>query len=183
MARAVRALAAANVRYAICGGVALILSGRDRSTRDLDAIVELDRDALVRLKESLREEGFSHHDRADRRELEGVVLYRFWLPIRQTGLSASFDVHQPADPFHHAVVARARTTRLHGQPVCVAIPADLILLKLSANRPVDRADAIDLLFIHKGQIALEALRRQAEELGILDRLEEALSVAESETES
>ncbi|MCE7869919.1 hypothetical protein DYH09_06015 [bacterium CPR1] len=173
--RALTALEGTEAQYALCGGIAMILSGRDRSTRDLDVLVTVDSAQLDRLKEELRAQGFAHHDRADRHQLDDVLLLRFWLPIGTTGLSASLDVQLAQSGFSRQVVANARKESLVGHEIALATPEDLILLKLCAYRPVDRADAIELAQLHRDNLDRDYLLARARELAVADRLSEVLA--------
>jgi hypothetical protein len=152
----------------------MILSGRDRATRDLDVIVTLELEQLSILTEALREQGFSHHDRADRHRLEDVLLLRFWLPIGATGLSASLDVQIAQSEFSRHVVANAHVTEMLGHQIRLATPEDLILLKLCAFRPIDQADARELAELYQDRLNRAYLTEHAELLGISDRLAEVL---------
>lgn len=172
--RALTAIERTGVPYALCGGIAMILSGRDRSTRDLDVLVTADSALLERLKEELRAQGFAHHARADRHQLDDVLLLRFWLPIGETGLSASLDVQVAKSRFSQQVVANARHAGLIGYDVALATPEDLILLKLCAFRPIDRADAIELAQLHRDSLNRDYLLEKARELAVADRLSEVL---------
>lgn len=68
-----------------------------------------------------------------------------FLPVAELDQSLAFDVQLGQTEFHRAVVERAQTTQLGELSVKIASLDDLILLKLLAYRPIDRADAIDLL--------------------------------------
>ncbi len=53
-----------------------------------------------------------------------------------------------------------------------------VLLKVVAARPVDLADAVELLRLHQARVDKEYLRACAERLGVGDALREALKAAE-----
>ncbi|MCA9792683.1 MAG: hypothetical protein KC910_12840, partial [Candidatus Eremiobacteraeota bacterium] len=117
---------------------------QSRSTRDLKVLTVLSEDDMEKFILAARDVGFSHHPRADRHPLDEVTLYRFWLPVRETGLSTSLDLQVGSSEFHLSVIARAASVTLAGVRVKLATREDLILMKLVAFRPIDRADAIDL---------------------------------------
>lgn len=130
----------------------MLLAGRDRNTRDLDVVTCLGPDDLERLKQALRKAGFAHHDRADRHALEGLVLYRFWLPIGDTDMSMPLDLQDGRTEFHLSVLDRAREVDLGDVRLRVAATEDLILLKVLAWRPIDRADAVELIRLWSGEM-------------------------------
>jgi hypothetical protein len=58
-------------------------------------------------------------------------------------------------------------------PLWVVSPEDLLLLKLLADRPRDRADIADLLLV-AGPLDMPYVRAWANRLGLDERLERAL---------
>lgn len=145
------------------------LHGRLRSTRDIDVIVTDAPDDAI--KESIQNRGFAHHPRADRHALDGVNLYRFWLPIEGIDQSMALDVQQGLTEFHRSVLERAEVLELDSLSVRVASVEDLILLKLLAFRPVDGADARELMVLHP-DLDQNYLAGWAARLGIVERLDE-----------
>jgi len=150
----------------------MVLRGRDRNTRDVDLVVVTEPEALETLKTALRHEGFAHHDRVDSHALEGLTLYRFWLPIDQTGLSMALDIQHGRTLLHESVIKRADTLIVRGRKVKVASCEDLLLLKLMAFRPIDRAGSVGLLRATELTVELDYLRHWATQLEIEDRLRE-----------
>jgi len=128
-----------------------------------------------------REEGFSHHERADRHRLDDIVLYRFWLPVRGTDLSTSLDLQVGLSAYHKQVLDRAREVSLSGQSVKVVAPEDLVLTKLSAFRPIDRADVIDVICLNN--LDFDYIRHWAGRLNLDDRLADVVEAARMFTES
>ena len=114
-------------------------------------------------------------DRADRHRLEGVTLYRFWLPVGNTGMSASLDVQEGHTNFHQSVIQRARPLQVGPTPIKIAAPEDMILLKLIASRPIDLADASELVRIVGEELDPSYLWMWAKELSIENALEASLS--------
>lgn len=145
VSRALSSLEESGLNYAVVGGLALLMVGRDRSTRDLDIVVQLAPGQLKLLTETLRNHGFAHHERVDRHRLDQVTLYRFWLPVENLDLSLSLDVQEGHTPLHASLLERARSIPFATHQLRVATSEDLLLTKLLAFRPIDRADAIYLL--------------------------------------
>ncbi len=148
----------------------MLLSGRDRSTRDLDIVVYLEPGQLDLLKSSLRSRGFAHMDRADRHRLDGVNLYRFWLAAGDTGMSVSLDVQEGTTQFHEEVLTRAREASFGSLKLRVATTEDLILLKALAGRPIDLADARELFKMNAGELDLQYIQARGVELGLAEIL-------------
>ena len=75
LGRSVRALEAAQVSYALTGGAALLISGRDRNTRDIDVVARLSGEQIVSLRAACLAEGFLPTQNKDVLRLEGVTIY------------------------------------------------------------------------------------------------------------
>jgi hypothetical protein len=75
------------------------------------------------------------------------------------------------------VVARRVLRRAYGEQFAFATQEDCILLKLLAGRPVDRADAVELLAINAGSVERAYLASSAQRLGVGQALGESLSQA------
>lgn len=168
--RAVAALQSADVEYAFIGGFAALIRGRLRFTQDLDILILCSRDDYGRLVEAFRHQGFAPMDRADRHRLDDVDLLRFWLPVKATEVSVGVDIQVARHESLKYAVRQASQEEYHGLKLRVATREALILLKLSAWRPIDRADAIELASLAPPD--WEFLESCAKELQILEPLRE-----------
>jgi hypothetical protein len=141
--RILRRLVSAGVDFVVIGGIAVILHGYPRLTRDLDIAFAYDDgnlDALGGvlgdLGAELRGVGNDLPFVPDRRALQGIELLTLetdagWL-----------DVHRlPQGVESYATLRRnAERVRLEDFFILVASPDDLIAMKEAAGRPLDRAD-------------------------------------------
>lgn len=174
---AVEALEECQVQYALIGGLGAMLRGRIRNTRDCDVLALLPEERVAVLKEALRCRGFSHLDRGDRHQLDEVILFRFWYPVGESGFSLSLDLQAGGTRFHQTILSRAKPVEFLGLRVRVATREDLILLKLTAWRPVDRADAIDLAQVIGSGLDFDYLDEWSSRLQVGDRWQEVRSQA------
>jgi predicted nucleotidyltransferase len=147
-----RRLTAAGVDFVLIGGVAVMLHGYPRVTRDVDIAFDPDRTnletlghALVELDAHLRGVGedlpfVPDADTLDRVDLLTLDTSAGWL-----------DVHKTVDgaPAYARLRRHAERIKLDGLSVLVASIDDLISMKRAAGRPVDRTDVE----------ALEAIKR------------------------
>lgn len=161
--------------YAVMGGLAARVHGIPRPTYDVDFTIIVPRQRLAALYDELEEAGFTVPEAyrggwVD--EVAGLPLVKFRLFIGDRGIDA--DVFLAETPYQEEVIRRARRERIGGLEVSLATPEDLILLKLMADRPRDRADIADIRFI-QGDLDEAYMRRWADELGFADRLEDVLS--------
>jgi hypothetical protein len=156
------ALNRARVRYLVVGGVAVVLHGYLRTTADLDLIIQLDRDNVLRAIRTLQEckyrprapvsaEDFAEPLMRERWIQEkGLAVFTLWSPAHPT-LEIDLFVSEPFD--FDAVYARALRVPLEKTEATVIAIEDLIALKRGVGRPRDLEDIA----------ALESLTDKGEE--------------------
>jgi hypothetical protein len=143
------ALAAADVRYVVVGGVAVVLHGHARLTADLDLAVDLEPSAARRAIDALtglglrprapvRAEDFADPDlRSSWKRERGMLVFSMVDtadPLRAVDLF----VDEPI-PFEE-LYERSVALDVAGTPVRVASIQDLITLKQRTGRLQDQAD-------------------------------------------
>ena len=148
-----RKLGESKIRYAVAGGVALVLHGVVRLTADLDLIVELSAENLRKFITAINELGYkpkppvSAEDFIDPRnrkawkEEKGMEVFSFYHPKMPINLIDVF-VNEPIgfnEIESEIVIFKARDIEIH-----VISKKHLKVLKRKANRPQDIAD-IDAL--------------------------------------
>lgn len=147
--RVLSALNQGGVRYLVVGGVAVVLHGFLRTTKDLDLVIGLDPDNLQKGLKALGDLGFqpvvpvpleSFANAALRESWirdKNLLVFSLWHPDRhgfQIDLFAS-------EPFDFAeVYARALRVPLEKTEATVIAAPDLIALKRQAGRAQDVAD-------------------------------------------
>ncbi len=131
--------------YCMIGGMALPAWGRLRFTHDVDFLLLAGAGSSPQLAgeviRALRERGFAHMERADRKRIEGKLILFFYYPVKESGLSIRVDAILAEGPFNARVLDRRVRRRINDHETWVASCEDLILLKLAAACPVDLADA------------------------------------------
>jgi hypothetical protein len=147
-----RKLVAAGVDFVVIGGIAVVLHGYPRLTRDLDIAFAHDADNLDALSGVLTDLGAKLRGVEDevpfvpdRRTLQGIEL----LTLETS--AGWFDVHRlPQGVSSYASLRRnAERVPVEDFSLLVASPDDLIAMKEAAGRPEDKADIA----------ALEAIKR------------------------
>jgi predicted nucleotidyltransferase len=167
---AVRSLEEVGVRYALVGGTAMPAWGRIRATADADILLHVHVEKAGAIVEALRRHGFAHMERADRVRVDDKWILHFWFPVRPQGLSVRVDLLVADVPEHSQIIERAVTRTIDGFKASVASCEDLILLTLAAGRPIDVADAAELLGINRDSVDLAYLRGQAARMGLAEAL-------------
>lgn len=156
-----KALADAQVDYVVVGGMAVIMHGHLRATRDLDLVLGLGPDNCARGLEALSGIGLrprlsvsladfaNPEKRADWADNRNMQVFQLWDPANPER-SVDLFVREPLD--FAELLAQAVARDLDGVPIRVASIAHLIALKQAAGRPLDLDD-------------IEALREIAAETG------------------
>jgi hypothetical protein len=147
------ALNRARVRYLVVGGVAVVLHGYLRTTADLDLIIQLERDNVLRAIRALQDYQYcprapvSAEDFAEQAIREqwirdkGLAVFTLWSPAHPT-LEIDLFVSEPFD--FDMVYARALRVPLEKTEATVIALEDLIALKRSVARPRDLEDVAAL---------------------------------------
>lgn len=147
--RVLGALNAADVRYLVVGGVAVVLHGFLRTTKDLDLVLQLDPDNVLRGLHALKSLGFqpvvpvpleAFADPVIRESWirdKNLLVFSLWHPDRQ-GFQIDLFASEPFD--FSEVHARALRVSLDTTEAIVIGARDLIALKRQAGRSQDLAD-------------------------------------------
>jgi hypothetical protein len=176
--RLVDLLESQGIPYALMGGIVVSIWGVPRATYDLDLTLEVDSALFERFLQSAKHAGFSVEEpfeRGFRDVLAGMQKIRIeWWTKESRRIEV--DVFLVTTPYQKAAFARRVRTSIDGRQAWVLGPADLILHKLVASRPKDRADVQNLLLV-QGIPDDEYLRSWATRLGVARELEAAIAEA------
>ncbi len=160
--------------YAVMGGIAVRLYGIPRPTHDIDFTAAIDQDRLPEFYDAVRELGYTVPEQYAKGWIDrvaGMPVVKIRLYLQTHGIDV--DLFLAESRFQQQLLARRRQDRIDDLAVWFVSPEDLILLKLLSHRPRDLADIGDVLFT-QGQLDEVYLRKWAEELGVLERLEQVL---------
>jgi hypothetical protein len=155
----VRALKAAEVQYLIVGGVAVNAHGYERLTRDLDLVIGLEPENIMRGLRTLGELGYQMSipitpeqfaDASNRevwRNEKNMTVLRLWSDLhRRTPLDVF--VYEPFDFAEEYAAAKWEQIAAHLKTPVVRWET-LIAMKRLAARPQDLADVAELEQIRK----------------------------------
>jgi len=144
-----KALADAEVEYVVVGGLAVIMHGHLRATRDLDLVIGLDPGNCGRGMDALSSIGLRPRlpvalaDFADPAKREdwaskhNMMVFQLWDPANPER-SIDVFVREPLD--FRTLLADAVIKELDNVPIPVASIPHLIALKQAAGRPQDLDD-------------------------------------------
>jgi len=162
------------VPYVVMGGFAVRIHGIPRPTHDVDFTCGLERDDLPRFFAAAINAGYTVPEQYLRGwvdQVAGMSLVKIRLYLEEQGIDV--DIFLAECKFQKSILARRLTETLDGHAITFVTAEDLILLKLIASRPRDLVDVQDVLFT-QGQLDETYLRHWAGELGVAEKLEQAL---------
>ena len=144
-----RILNECGARYVVIGGVATILHGFLRFTKDLDVVVDLEPAAALRVIDALKAEGFMPHAPVNPEDFADRRIREAWTDEKGMMVFSMFDRERPwltidlfirDRPGFEAFWARAETKHVDEIPVRIASIEDLLAMKRAAGRSGDRED-------------------------------------------
>ena len=147
------ALAAAEVRFVVVGGMAVVLSGHVRATVDLDVVVDLDPEPARRAMTALTELGFRPRVPVAPLDFADPAVRREWIETKNMQVLSFYDPQRVARevdvfvayPIDFArLIAASVPTPVGDRVVRVAAICDLLEMKRAAGRPQDLADVAAL---------------------------------------
>lgn len=157
-----RALTESGAPWMVIGGIAVIARGVRRFTTDIDAAVRGDAIRPAELLDIFRKHGIVPRipDASSFAQKNLVLLMRH----DETGVD--LDVSFAWSAFEHEALADRTLTDFGSVRVPMCTPANLIVFKAIAGRPVDLADAEALLTLYP-DIDIARARRRVADLSLL----------------
>ena len=140
---------AAQVRYVVVGGMAVVMSGHVRATVDLDVVVDLEPGPALRAMDTLTELGFQPRVPVQPRDFADPSVRQAWIEDKHMQVLSFYDpqdVAREVDVFvaypldFELLTTRAVPTRVGDRTVPVASLEHLIEMKNQAGRAQDLAD-------------------------------------------
>ena len=141
----------AHVRYVVAGGLAVIAHGYLRLTMDIDLVIDLERDNLLRGLNTLEKVGYkprlpvTNEQFANAQTREGwikeknMMVFPLWNPSEANGMLVDIFVKCPFDFADE--YAKAKWMEIEGGPQVPFVGLDCLLrMKEIAARPKDLVD-------------------------------------------
>jgi len=144
-----RTLQKNNIRYAVAGGVALVLHGVVRFTADLDLIVDLDPENLRRFVDAMTELGYRPRNPVKAEDFIDPEIRKGWTRDKNMEVFSFVDPAQPMTLIDVFIEEKIPFQEIMKELVPVTAKDILILvvslrhlkrLKQAAGRPQDLAD-------------------------------------------
>lgn len=165
------------VAHAFIGGLAVNAWAVPTPTYDIDVCASLTPEEVPLLIQRLEKDGFIPPPSAWLESVGPARFQEFTLHWAYGDRLRAVDIFLATDPFQQEALVRSRGIELEtGFHARVATPEDLVIYKLLANRPKDRA-AVERLLILQTGLDLPYLWKWGRRFNIVDRLREALGEA------
>ena len=148
------------VKYVLVGGIAFNLLGGERSTSDLDILVEMTDSNLAKIVKILRKHGYHIKQPVDPMSIANAKIRKNWIDNKHMKAFNFYkdDEFKEVDIIIDAPISFDEA-REHGILISVgrlSLPVisidHLIKMKKKANRPIDKLDIKDLRIIKKWRI-------------------------------
>jgi len=155
-----RALNEANARYLIVGGLAVVAHGYVRFTADVDIVLNLERENVLRAMEALDAIGYRPLVPVKGVQFADEALRRRWIEEKNMLVFQVMDLNRPdtrldifvEEPFSFAdEYIRAKWDEIAGVRAPFLCYDELIRLKRASGRPKDLADVDELELIFGGE--------------------------------
>ncbi len=152
------ALNAAQVRYLVVGGVAVVLHGHPRLTADIDIVLSLERENVLAALRALTTLGYRPRAPVDVDDFADPEVRKGWIDEKGLTVFSLWSPEHPAteidlfvtEPFpFDETYSRATTVDLGTTLVRVVSVDDLIALKIRAGRAKDLEDVRILLALQE----------------------------------
>lgn len=160
-------LSRADIDYMLVGGLAVGIWAEPRSTVDVDFLISFKLEDLPRLRGKLEESGAFTHIHEKPMIFQRVSLLRAML---KSNPDIFVDFLFADDDFKREALSRSIIVVVHGFPVSIPTPEDLILLKRLSGRQQDFLDAKKIALFKKDELNQEYIEKWENKLG-LPRLE------------
>lgn len=137
------------VRFVVVGGIAVVIHGYARLTADIDLVIDLEKDNVLRCVVALTARGLRPLLPVAAADFADEKIRNDWTENRNLQVFTMRDPHNPmltVDLFARPPIpfgdlwTDAETLSLGGRPIRIASLAHLIAMKRTAGRPQDLID-------------------------------------------
>jgi predicted nucleotidyltransferase len=139
-----------DIKYAIIGGLAVLFYGRPRFTADIDVNILIDRDKIDFFLAKAKKRGFKIIPKNSSSFIKetGVIPLFF----RKGNIGERCDIIIAESAIEYAGINRARIKKIGSVKAKVVTAEDLVIHKITSNRPRDIEDLRGILLRQKGKL-------------------------------
>lgn len=140
------------IEYAVLGGVAVSIYSEPRLTFDIDVNIILEDEKIDGFLKKAKNYGFSPMPSKIKRFIKttGVIPMKF----SKNKVTGRCDFIIAQNPLEYSGIKRARTKNIYSTRIKLISPEDLIIHKITSQRPRDMEDVEGILLRQKGKLDL-----------------------------
>lgn len=144
---------ATRVKYAILGGIAVSIYGEPRSTFDIDINIMLDNNKIEGFLKKARKYGFTPLPANIKNFIKatGVIPMKF----SKSNITGKSDFIIAQNILEHLCINRARFRKIYSIKARIVTAEDLIIHKITSQRPRDLEDAQGILIRQHGKLDIK----------------------------
>jgi len=163
-----------DIPYMLTGGIAVNYYGRPRFTHDIDFVIQIQLKDAQQITQFFEKEFYV--------AIEGVIeAIQYKTMFNLIHLETAFKVDcwiLKDDNYPKIAFDRRRKEVIFDQPIYISSPEDLILSKLDWYKQSDTQrhyeDVLGIFQIQRGNLDLDYIRKQAEDLSFVEIVEEVI---------
>jgi len=150
-------LSGQEVDYAILGGIAVFLFGEPRLTMDVDVNIMLSKRDIGKFLKNGRPYGFlpATPETPEIGKKTGIIPVKF----ARGRVRGRFDFILAENVLENNAIARAKAKKIGSVAVKVITPEDLVIHKITSERPRDLEDIPGVLMRQSGKLDLRYIRK------------------------
>jgi hypothetical protein len=160
------------LRYAVGGALANNYWGIVRATEDVDCLIAVPAIQYQSFADELNSIGCTILSAAGkhiamtvqalREQVQQRSIMECYSPLLDP--PARIELFVPVIPLQNEVLRRVIRVRVHDRQIPITTAEDLILLKLAFHRPKDLQDVRGILYVQRGKLDIEYMRRWSAEM-------------------
>lgn len=181
MAALARFFKAAKIKYAVLGGIAVLLYGEPRLTMDIDVNISIDKSKIDEFLKIGRKYGFYPIPKniGSFVKKTGVIPMKF----RKGKITGKCDVIIAENPIEFSALERAVTKKIGSVKIKVITPEDLIIHKITSSRPRDIEDLEGVIARQKGELDIKYIKLWLKKIAYANHKRGLIRLFESLVES
>lgn len=158
--------------YAVLGGIAVSIYGEPRLTFDIDVNIIVDINKINDFLKKAKKYGFSPLPSKIEKFIEntGVIPMRF----SKNKVMGKCDFIIAQNPLEYSAIKRARLKKLYSTKVRLITPEDLVIHKITSQRPRDIEDLTGILIRQKGKLDLHYINLWLKKISEVNKKPELL---------
>lgn len=164
----------ANVDYAVLGGMAVLIYGEPRMTFDIDVNIVLDAGNINDFLKKAKRFGF----RPLASNIKSFVKRTGVIPMKflKDKITGRFDFIIAQNMLEYLCIKRARVRKIYNTNIKLISPEDLVIHKITSQRPRDLEDLRGILIRQRGKLDIKYIAYWLKQIAKVNRKLELLAL-------